>query len=161
MPWRFSRMSWSSTLFKRETKILCFCNHNYLACHNPLAWTQPCAVSTLHNKREMQVLSTFGRCQEDGVWGCVWGWRWQHCLTLHPAKEGATPDTEASLWTPTFNKHPESVCLPHQSALASYCKLLSHSLFLPRHNSTPSFTSHPLRFLHNKNPMSLLRETKG
>lgn len=64
---------------------------------------------------------------------------------------GTPPDSEASLWTPTFKKHPEPVRLPHQFALASYCKLLSHSLFLPPHNFLPLVsTSHPLRFLHNK-----------
>lgn len=95
-------------------------------------------------KRDMQVFSTFGRCWEEGLGregGMGW-WQWQHYLTPHPAKEGATPDTEALLWTPIFNKHPEPVCLPHQFALASYCRLLSHSLFLPPHNppQLPLFT---------------------
>lgn len=133
MPWRFSRMSWSSWLFfKNKLK--------YYASASITTWPATTLKSgfghvmhPLVTTREMQVFSTFDRWWEEGA--C--GWRWHHCLTPHPAKEGGTPDTEASLWTPTFNKHPEPVRLPHQFALASYCKLLSHSVFLPPHNFPP------------------------
>lgn len=120
---------WAGVQDFSKYKVKYCASAQYLTCYNPHEWTQSLGVSTGHKKREMLAFSTFGRG--------VCGWQWQHCLTPHPAEGSSTPDTEA--WAPTFNKHPEPLCLPHWFALASYCKLLSHSLFLPPHNSPRQF----------------------
>lgn len=158
MPWRLSRMSWSSKLFRKQTKILCFCNHNYLTCYNPQEWTQPCGAPTGHNKRDAGIQHVWQVLGRGGVWwgdddNTVWPHILQNRVQLQIQK--------------SRSGHPRSTNILSLYAYLINLPLPAIASFFPTHSSShhiipsPASTSHPLRFLHNKTPMSLLQETKG
>lgn len=148
MRWRFSMVSWSSRIFPKWAKILCFYNWDFYnwdynrPTATPVSRLSHTECPQVTIRRKMNTFCLFGKCQEEGdacvcvcrVWQCEW-----HRATSHTAGESKPIYViQFQIWKPcSRHPHPGPVCLPHQFALASCSKLLSCSLFLPLHNSPP------------------------
>lgn len=145
MPWRFSRMSWNSRFFKNKLK--------YYASATITTWP----AMTLKNGLSHVVcpkVTAKERCRYSahlaGVRkrGCMWGWRWQHCLTPHPAKEGDPVYTVQLQIQKPRSGHPRSKNILSLHAYLINLPSLAIASFFPTHFSSHHIISPPPPSFH-------------
>lgn len=158
MQWRFSMVSWSSRIFPKWAKILCFYNWDFYnwdynrPAATPVSRLSHTECPQVTIRRKMNTFCLFGKCQEEGD-ACV-------CVGCDSVSDTAQPHTlqeRANLFM-WYNSRFGSLA-PDTHILGLYAYLISLPLlavlsFFPAYSSfhyitLPPFTSHPLWFLRN------------